>query len=185
MAGPGLGLGPQHGRDCARAHTHARSHTHLHTCSSMLPETHIADTLRTDTQHIASQRPTQTQMDWDTQTYIPPETLRQHLITAHKHTCTRARRVHQHSHTYVHTYTYSQILGTDIHIDAHTDTCTQMYVYRHTYAHICVHTDTYIQCADTHGFKNTFIHIYADTHPHMHTYIHTHGWSWVHIFTDA
>ena len=58
-------------------HTHTRqihtSHTHWHTHSLMLPET-----LTAETHNVACHKPMLTQTGWDTQTYTPPEILRQH-----------------------------------------------------------------------------------------------------------
>lgn len=47
---------------------------------------------------------------------------------------------------------------------------------------MCTRTHTYSQCADTHGFKNTSIHIYTQTHTYGNT--HTHRDAHTHTYTQ-
>lgn len=73
--------GSSAGQDRAHVYTHTHihtrqirtSHTHWHTHSLMFPET-----LTAETRNVPCHKPVLTQTGWDTQTYTPPEILRQH-----------------------------------------------------------------------------------------------------------
>lgn len=99
-----------------RTHACPPRHRHSphppHTCSLMIPETHMADTLREDTHNMFLHSPTLTQPDQDTHTYTLQRPHPSHCTGTHmyaRHMYTKHTLSHMYTHRYclqTHTYTH-------------------------------------------------------------------------------